>query len=83
MVYNPSGDKKKWMEETVWVNPVIVGSAEGEAVEEEGCLSFPGMQGRVNRPKWIKIEGKNLKGKVRASGSRSYDLPKLCRESAT
>lgn len=63
MVYNPSGDKKKWMEETVWVNPMITAYGEGTSNEEEGCLSFPGMQGKVERPKWVKVEGVNLKGK--------------------
>ncbi|GMH69328.1 hypothetical protein TrST_g1130 [Triparma strigata] len=64
MVYNPSGDPKKWMEETVWVNPKVVSSSDSLSVEEEGCLSFPDMQGLVERPKWIKVEGLNLKGKV-------------------
>jgi len=64
MVYNPSGDPKKWMEETIWVNPRVVTTSDSRGVEEEGCLSFPGMQGRVERPKWIKIEGMNVKGKV-------------------
>ncbi|GMI36392.1 hypothetical protein TrRE_jg11938 [Triparma retinervis] len=63
MVYNPSGDKTKWMEETVFVNPKVTTTSEARSVDEEGCLSFPGMQGKVERPKWIKVEGMNLKGK--------------------
>ncbi|GMI45142.1 hypothetical protein TrCOL_g593 [Triparma columacea] len=63
MVYNPSGDKTKWMEETVFVNPKVTTTSEARSVEEEGCLSFPGMQGKVERPKWIKVEGVSLKGK--------------------
>mmetsp|Transcript_20144 Transcript_20144/g.42176 ORF Transcript_20144/g.42176 Transcript_20144/m.42176 type:complete len:274 (-) Transcript_20144:31-852(-) len=63
MVYNPSGDKKKWMEETVFVNPRVTATSDSRGVEEEGCLSFPGMQGKVERPKWIKVEGLNIKGK--------------------
>jgi len=63
MVYNESGDKKKWMQETVMVNPRIIAFSEALDVEEEGCLSFPGMRGDVERPKWIKVEALNLKGK--------------------
>jgi peptide deformylase len=63
MVYNESGDKKKWMQEVVMVNPKIVEFSEGKDVENEGCLSFPGMRGDVERSKWIKVEALNLKGK--------------------
>jgi len=63
MVYNPSGDKKKWLEETVMVNPKIVEFGEGKDVEIEGCLSFPDMNGDVERSKWIKVEAMSLKGK--------------------
>lgn len=63
MVYNQSGDPKKWLDEVVMVNPTIVESSEARNVEIEGCLSFPGMDGDVERPKWIKVEAVNLKGK--------------------
>lgn len=63
MVYNPTGDKKKWLEETVMVNPQIVEFGEGKDVEIEGCLSFPDMNGKVERSKWIKVEALNTKGK--------------------
>ena len=63
MVYNESGDKKKWLDEVVMVNPRIVEFSEGKDVETEGCLSFPDMSGDVERAKWIKVEALNLKGK--------------------
>ena len=63
MVYNESGDSRKWMQEVVMVNPKIVEFSEAKDVEEEGCLSFPGMGGDVERSKWIKVEAQNLKGK--------------------
>eukprot|EP00558_Chaetoceros_sp_UNC1202_P010638 CAMPEP_0197236780 /NCGR_PEP_ID=MMETSP1429-20130617/3790_1 /TAXON_ID=49237 /ORGANISM="Chaetoceros sp., Strain UNC1202" /LENGTH=234 /DNA_ID=CAMNT_0042695649 /DNA_START=93 /DNA_END=797 /DNA_ORIENTATION=+ len=63
MVYNESGDKKKWLQETVMVNPKIVQFSEATDVENEGCLSFPDMRGDVQRSKWIKVEAQNLKGK--------------------
>jgi peptide deformylase len=63
MVYNQSGDKKKWLDEVIMVNPKIVEYSESVDVEREGCLSFPGMNGEVQRSKWIKVEALNLKGK--------------------
>lgn len=63
MVYNESGDKKKWLDEIVMVNPKIVEFSEAKDVEIEGCLSFPNMNGKVQRSKWIKVEAQNLKGK--------------------
>jgi peptide deformylase len=63
MVYNESGDKKKWLDEVVMINPEIVEFSEGMDVENEGCLSFPNMRGDVERSKWIKVEAQNLKGK--------------------
>ncbi|KAL7531776.1 hypothetical protein ACHAXR_005117, partial [Thalassiosira sp. AJA248-18] len=63
MVYNDTGDSKKWMKETVMVNPKIVEFSSATDIEEEGCLSFPDMGGDVERSKWIKVEAQNLKGK--------------------
>mmetsp|Transcript_22675 Transcript_22675/g.34270 ORF Transcript_22675/g.34270 Transcript_22675/m.34270 type:complete len:236 (+) Transcript_22675:220-927(+) len=63
MVYNESGDKKKWLNEIVMVNPKIVEFSEAKDVELEACLSFPNMNGKVERSKWIKVEAQNLKGK--------------------
>ena len=63
MVYNESGDKKKWLDEVVMVNPKIVEFSDATDVGTEGCLSFPDMSGDVERSKWIKVEAVNLKGK--------------------
>lgn len=63
MVYNESGDKKKWLDEVVLVNPKIVEYSEATEVAIEGCLSFPDMCGQVERSKWIKVEAMNVKGK--------------------
>ncbi len=46
---------------TVLVNPTIV-SQEGEVVMEEGCLSFPGMAGEVERAAKVVVEGKDQFG---------------------
>lgn len=63
MVFNPEGDQKKWLKEVALINPKIVAESEGTDVEEEGCLSFPDMQGKVRRNKWIKVEAQDVKGK--------------------
>jgi peptide deformylase len=63
MVYNEAGDRSKWLNEVVMVNPVITEFSEATDVETEGCLSFPDMNGEVQRSKWIKVEAINLKGK--------------------
>jgi peptide deformylase len=63
MVYNPTGDSKKWLEESILVNPTIVEFSEAQDMETEGCLSFPDMSGLVTRSKWIKVQAMNLRGK--------------------
>lgn len=63
MVFNESGDPKKWLTETILVNPKIVEFAPTTDVHAEGCLSFPNMNGDVERSKWIKVEAMTTKGK--------------------
>lgn len=43
------------------VNPEII-ETEGKYVDTEGCLSIPGRQGRVERPKKVKVKALNEKG---------------------
>lgn len=64
MIYNESGNSKDWLCETIMINPRIIDYSTGTTVEEEGCLSFPQLRAHVVRPKWIKIEAMNLKGKM-------------------
>jgi peptide deformylase len=63
MVYNTSGDSKKWLEETILVNPEIIEYSDATDTEIEACLSFPDMNGEVTRSKWIKVQAMNLRGK--------------------
>lgn len=44
------------------VNPEIVFRSSDEVIEEEGCLSIPGVYAEVRRPKKIRLAGQNLKG---------------------
>lgn len=48
-------------EEKVFINPIIVEET-GEAIKEEGCLSFPGIMGKIIRAQKIKAHAYNLQG---------------------
>jgi len=43
------------------INPVIVES-EGSILEEEGCLSFPGLRGKVRRAERVLVKAYDLDG---------------------
>jgi len=47
----------------VLINPVIL-SAEDKIVYEEGCLSVPYFNGKINRKKYIKVQGLNRDGNL-------------------
>ncbi|MFQ6041694.1 MAG: peptide deformylase [Candidatus Poribacteria bacterium] len=48
---------------TILINPQIL-SQEGEAVLEEGCLSFPGIREEVKRPAEVVVEGLDAAGQI-------------------
>lgn len=43
------------------INPEII-ETEGSQMEDEGCLSLPGMIGTVERPEYVKVKGLNREG---------------------
>lgn len=43
------------------INPVIL-EKEGESIDDEGCLSIPGVTGQVARAAWVKIEALDRHG---------------------
>ena len=45
------------------INPEII-STEGEVLDYEGCLSIPGEQGKVIRPKRVKVKFTNEQGQL-------------------
>ncbi|SKA76197.1 peptide deformylase [Clostridium sp. USBA 49] len=45
----------------ILINPEIIDS-QGEYLDEEGCLSIPGQQGKVLRPEKVKVKALNEKG---------------------
>ncbi|ODS31073.1 MAG: peptide deformylase [Candidatus Scalindua rubra] len=56
--------------ERVFINPYII-EERGEIIEEEGCLSFPDVMGKVIRSQYVTVIAYNLKGeklKIEAEG---------------
>lgn len=45
------------------INPTIVKAA-GEQISLEGCLSLPGVYGRIKRPEFIVVQALDTNGKV-------------------
>ncbi|MFQ5957207.1 MAG: peptide deformylase [Candidatus Brocadiales bacterium] len=58
LVKDPTGER---VGERVYINPVIT-HEEGESLEEEGCLSLPGIFGKIVRSERIKVVAYNLQG---------------------
>jgi peptide deformylase len=58
-VMNAAGKPGK---ELVLVNPEIVETRD-EVIESEGCLSLPGLEGRVHRYNWVKVRAQTLDGR--------------------
>jgi peptide deformylase len=55
----------------VIVNPTLV-EQDGEEVEEEGCLSFPGIFVPIARPSWVAIRAQDLDGNPIEREARGY-----------
>lgn len=54
-------DLREGDEPIILVNPVIVAKV-GKEESIEGCLSYPGYEGKVLRPKKLTVQGLNMKG---------------------
>ncbi|KAF6001635.1 peptide deformylase [Cyanidiococcus yangmingshanensis] len=63
MVFNPKGDSRSWLTEVALVNPRIIERSETTDEALEGCLSFPGISGEVERSIWIKVEAEKPNGR--------------------
>jgi len=60
----------------VLINPEVVYS-EGSSIEEEGCLSIPGLYTELERPYYVEVESRELKlpkGKLRKIRIKAEDL---------
>ena len=61
------------------VNPVIVGR-EGSQTGREGCLSVPGRQGVVTRPRKITVRFQDRKGRVQELETEGFEARAICHE---
>jgi peptide deformylase len=60
-VTNVEGKREARESEQVFINPVLSGGR-GQAEDEEGCLSIPGLYAPVTRNETIKIQAYDLNG---------------------
>ena len=58
IVINTTSNEDK-PEPIAMINPVIL-NQEGSTIAEEGCLSFPELYLKINRPERIRVHAKNL-----------------------
>ncbi|CEM18852.1 unnamed protein product [Vitrella brassicaformis CCMP3155] len=63
MVFNPSGRMRRKDSEMILLNPQIVDQSLQKDVMDEGCLSFPDMNGPVTRSMEITVQYNTLDGK--------------------
>jgi len=61
IVMNTSGDPQQKNKERVFINPVIT-HYHGSVMSDEGCLSVPGVTGRVNRAERVVLHAFGLDG---------------------
>lgn len=54
------------------INPTVI-ETDGSSVDIEGCLSFPGLYGEVERPNYVKIEAHDRNGQVYQLEATDYD----------
>jgi peptide deformylase len=57
----------------VYINPKILDHSKETDVQEEGCLSIPGLRLQVARPLRIKIEATDLEGKTFVEEIEGYN----------
>lgn len=54
------------------INPTVI-ETEGSDIDIEGCLSFPGLYGDVERPDYVKIEACDRNGQVYQLEASGFD----------
>lgn len=62
------------------INPKIISFSEETAVDEEGCLSLPGMWGKVRRPREITVEFQGVKGQKMTMNFEEFEARELQHE---
>ncbi|MHC4379628.1 MAG: peptide deformylase [Planctomycetota bacterium] len=64
LVYNPSGKPEEEEQEVVLCNPKLVWKSKDAEDGQEGCLSFPDINGQVMRPLKVKVAAQDLQGEA-------------------
>lgn len=72
-------DLRNGMEPIVLINPEIVKSW-GKQESEEGCLSYPGYFGYLERPKKVLVRGLNEKGQLMEYSAEELLCRAFCHE---
>ena len=72
-------DTEKEGERIELINPSILASS-GEVVEEEACLSVPGVAGRVKRPERVKVQATNRDGETYILEAEGLLAKAVCHE---
>lgn len=63
----------------ILINPKITKS-DGETVEEEGCLSFPGVFFKIRRPQYVEVEALDRFGRPQKIKARDLEARVICHE---
>jgi len=63
----------------ILVNPEVI-KTRGEVNDKEGCLSLPGQEGNVIRPKYVKVKAQNRKGESIEIEGEALLARALCHE---
>lgn len=61
------------------INPTVI-EVEGKDIDIEGCLSFPGLFGEVERPTYVKIEACDREGRVYEVEAVGFDARAVLHE---
>ena len=60
---NPRYPHAPTMEPEAMINPIILSTSKGEEKDWEGCLSIPGIRGKISRSKSLTVEYWNREGR--------------------
>lgn len=61
------------------INPTVL-DTNGAEIDIEGCLSFPGLYGEVERPTYVKIEANDREGQVYELEASGFDARAILHE---
>jgi peptide deformylase len=67
-------------EPMLFVNPRIVGKADGQTDGEEACLSIPGKRFCVSRPDWVEMAWQDLDGAAKSGRFEGLQAVCICHE---